>query len=135
MTTFVDTNVLISLLSPNEPYHQWSTTQLQLRKAQGPALICDIVYCEFSVGMPDVAMVDAAISRLALDRFGRSSDAILVRAGQAFKQYKEKHNGPKMNVLPDFLIGAAAEVSGAPLLTANKRDYTGYFPNLQLISP
>jgi len=134
MTTLVDTNILISVLNTKDHHHQWSTDQLALRKAVGPALICDIVYCEFSVGMADRAAVDAAISALALDRIGRSSDAALYRAGQAYKQYRMQ-SGTKANVLSDFLIGAVAEVAGVPLLTANGSDYTGYFPSVQLICP
>lgn len=134
MTTFVDTNVLIAILKSSEPHHQWSTQQLQLCKQAGPALVCDIVYCEFSVGMPSQQLVDAAISSLALQRFGRTTDPMLIRAGQAFKRYRQQ-GGSKGNVLPDFLIGAAAEMAGVPLLTANRKDYVGYFPGLKLISP
>lgn len=134
MTTLVDTNILIALLSPKEPHHQWSNDQLLERKTVGPAMICDIVYCEFSVGMPDQTAVDAAVAALALDRIGRSSDAALFRAGQAYKRYRVQ-GGLKGNVLPDFLIGAVAEITGVPLLTANARDYAGYFPKVQLICP
>lgn len=134
MTTLVDTNVLISILNARDPHHQWSSEQLTIRKTVGPALICDIVYSEFSVGMADQAAVDTAIQALALDRFGRSSDAALFRAGQAYKKYRMQ-SGTKANVLPDFLIGAVAEIAGVPLLTANASDYIGYFPAIQLICP
>jgi predicted nucleic acid-binding protein len=38
-------------------------------------------------------------------------------------------------VLPDFLIGAAAEVADAPLVTANAKDFRTYFPGVTLIQP
>ncbi|HTK35589.1 MAG TPA: PIN domain-containing protein [Caulobacteraceae bacterium] len=133
MTTFLDTNVLIALLNDREPHHVWSVEQLKACKLNGPALISDIVYCEFSVGMATQAHVDAAVARFALERMP-SDDAVLFRAGAAFKQYKAQ-KGQKTNVLPDFLIGAIAEVSGAPLVTANPKDFTGYFPNIQIIAP
>lgn len=134
MTTLVDTNILISLLDPNHQHHAWSSAQLVARKVIGPALICDIVYCEFSVGMASQAHVDTAIQTLAIDRIGRSSDAALYRAGQAYKKYRGQQ-GTKSNVLPDFLIGAVAELAGVPLLTANGGDYAGYFPQVTLICP
>jgi hypothetical protein len=65
----------------------------------------------------------------------RGSDAALVRAGVAFKQYRTQNSRPKTNVLPDFIIGAIAEVADAPLLTANSADFAAYFPKIILISP
>lgn len=122
MTTFLDTNILIYLLDRNSNFHQWSQIEFQKCKTAGPAIISDIVYCEFSVGMANQAAVDAAVSQLGLERI-RGSDAALVRAGVAFKQYRTQNQGPKTNVLPDFIIGAIAEVSNAPLLTANGTDF------------
>ena len=133
MTAFLDTNILIYLLDPQAQFHTWSVEQLQSCKANGPAVVSDIVYCEFSVGMATQTDVDAAVSQFGLERL-RASDAALFRAGQAFAEYQSR-GGNKTNVLPDFLIGALAEVAGAPLVTANHKDFVGYFPNLQVISP
>lgn len=133
MTTFVDTNVLIYLLDPNEQMHAWSVEKFNNRKAVGPIIVSDIVYCEFSVGMATKADVDTAMSQLAVERFS-GNDEVLFRAGVAYRQYRE-NSGPKLNVLPDFLIGASAEVLGAPLLTANPKDFVKYFPSIEIISP
>lgn len=134
MTTFVDTNVLISITNSADTNHKWSIEQLNECRSKGPAVICDMVYCEFSIGMSNRQAVDTAVSKLALERFGRSSDEMLIRAGQAYKQYKANKGG-KNNVLPDFLIGAVAEIVGAPLLTADTDNYKTYFPSVTLISP
>ena len=134
MTTLLDTNILLSVLNTNEKHNAWSIAQLQAQKAKGPALICDIVYCEFSVGLPDRDSVDAAVGQLALERLGRTSDEALFVAGKAYKKYRTQ-GGQKLNVLPDFLIGAVAQVHSLPLLTTNPGDYKGYFPQLTLISP
>lgn len=133
MTTLIDTNILIYLTNPAEALHGWSIEQLQLCKANGPAIVTDIVYCEFSAGMESQAHVDAVISQFDLERI-RGSDAALVRAGHAYRQYKSR-SGTKTNVLPDFLIGAIAEVTGAPLMTANAKDFLSYFPRVSIISP
>lgn len=134
MTTFIDTNVLIYLFEVGGQHHQWAISQLEARKAVGPAIVADMVYAEFSVAFTSQSEVDAIVSALALERFP-TSDAALFKAGKAFKQYREQNHGTKSNVLPDFLIGAIAEGAGAPLLTANPKDFTGYFPQLQLITP
>lgn len=134
MTTFFDTNVLISVLNDQETHHNWAVQQLQDRKAAGPAIISDIVYCEFSVGMATREAVDAAVTALGLERH-QCSDEALFRAGVAFKQYRGQNRGTKTNVLPDFIIGAIADVAGVPLVTANGADFKTYFPNITLISP
>ena len=48
----------------------------------------------------------------------------------AYKDYLRR-GGNKTNVLPDFLIGAIAEVAEAPLITANQKDFLGYFPSFR----
>ncbi len=133
MTTFLDTNVLIYLLDQQANFHQWSVSQFEKSKADGPVIISDIVYCEFCVGMNTQGAVDTAISQFGIERL-RGNDAALFRAAMAFKDYR-KNGGSKTNVLPDFLIGAIAEVAGSPLITANRKDFLGYFPQLQVISP
>jgi len=133
MTTFIDTNVLIYLLDEAANHHAWSVEQLNICKEIGPAIVSDIVYCEFCVGMQSQAEVDAAVAKFALERLS-TSDSVLFRAAEAFRQYKA-NGGPKTTVLPDFLVGAIAEVSNAPLITVNAKDFAGYFPALKIISP
>ena len=41
----------------------------------------------------------------------------------------------RTGVLPDFFIGAHAEVERLPLLTRDARRYRTYFPNVTLIAP
>lgn len=134
MSTFLDTNIVIALLDEKSPHHKWSVDTLIARKAHGPAIVSDIVYCEVSIGMKDRSETDEAIARLGLERMP-SKDAALFRAGRAYKDYKDKNSGPKMGVLPDFIIGALAEVENSPLMTGNTKDFTGYFPKVQLICP
>lgn len=131
MTTFVDTNVVIDALDPTAARHGWA--KQKLAEADQPLVLCDIVFSEFSVGLGSVEATNAAISELALERV-QFSDAALFKAGKAFAEYR-KRGGTKSNVLSDFLIGAIADDEGAPLLTANARDFTNYFPQLTLICP
>jgi predicted nucleic acid-binding protein len=133
MTTFLDSCVLIALLNERDRLHIWSVEQLLECKENGPAAISDIVYCEASVAMSSRAELDEAISTLGLERVRSSNDA-LFRAGRAFKKYRTERAGPKLGVLPDFLIGATAEVDGGRLLTDNKKDFVSYFPTIVIIS-
>ncbi len=78
--------------------------------------------------------LDEVISSWGLEQLPYNND-VLFRAGKAFKKYREINHGPKLGVLPDFLIGAMAEVHGYPLMTANSKDFIGYFDNVTIIKP
>ena len=134
MITFLDTSAVIAALNHKEAHHLWSKTQIENRKALGPMVIVNIVYCELSYGMASRNDVDKVVNRLSLERAVSDDDA-LFRAIVAFKQYKENNKGLKKGVLPDFLIGAFAEVAEAALVTTNASDFRTYFPNVVLLSP
>ncbi len=134
MTTLIDTNIIIAVLDPDEPLHHWAVENLERVKNDGPAIISDIVYCEASVAMISQEQMDEAVLRLGLDRI-TCSDAALFRAGKAFKKYRGENKGPKLGVLPDFIIGSLAETENLTLLTANPKDYVGYFEKIKIINP
>lgn len=138
MTTFLDTSVIMSAINQGETHHDWSVATIQERRAEGPLIIADIVYSEFSASMRSREETDAAIAAWAFERLNNTDDA-LFEAGQAYKAYRQKKRAPgepfKNNVLPDFLIGALAAVEGIPLLTTNQNDFIKYFPRIHLIHP
>lgn len=138
MTTFLDTSALLSAINDREVHHAWSVEQIEARRSEGPLIIADMVYSELAAGMASRADTDAAIAEWALERL-RSGDDALFMAGQAYKAYRKKRRAPneppKTNVLPDFLIGALAQVVGAPLVTTNQDDFLEYFPGLKIICP
>ncbi|HEX3948974.1 MAG TPA: type II toxin-antitoxin system VapC family toxin [Steroidobacteraceae bacterium] len=134
MTTFVDTNVVIYLLDADSPFHEWSFAEVTKAKENGPVILPDIAYTELSIGMESKEATDEALAELAFDRLP-CSDASLFRAGRAFKKYRDENEGTKNNVLPDFLIGAQAEIMGAPLLTADRARFVEYFSEVALICP
>lgn len=132
MTTFLDSCIVVALLNDRDNLHAWSVEEVVKCKQNGPAVVCDIAYCESSVAMKTRNELDEAIAVWGLERVRLSDDA-LFRAARAFMTYRTRNKGPKLGVLPDFLIGAMAEVHGAPLMTDNKRDFVGYFPRVVLI--
>jgi predicted nucleic acid-binding protein len=131
MTTFVDTSVLIPLFDGNSPHHGWC--QQQIESADPPLVISDVVYTEVSVGMATKAETDTAIAQFGFVRAAYSDD-VLFRAGRAFLAYKA-NQGPKDSLLPDFFVGAHAEVSGETLLTRDPGKVRTYFPTVPLITP
>lgn len=55
-------------------------------------------------------------------------------AGHAHADYR-RAGGAREAILPDFLIGAHAAVTGRPLLTRDPRRIATYIPGAQLIVP
>ena len=133
MTTFVDSSVLIDLLDDQSPHYGWSSAEFAKAKASGPVVVSDVVYSEFSVTLPSEEEADAVISHLALVRVGYPNQA-LFRAGKAYARYR-RNRGQKLNVLPDFFVGALADVEGAPVLTRDPGKVRTYFPEVHVISP
>ena len=76
----------------------------------------------------DSFLAAADLEVLAFDR------AQLFAAGHAHRAYRRR-GGERGRVLPDFLIGAQALLTGAPLLTRDARVYRTYFPDVRLITP
>lgn len=133
MTAFVDTCVLIDVLDEDATFHLWSIQQLNEARENGPVLVSDAVFSEFSVTMESVDVVNDVLTTLSLERCSYS-DADLFDAGKAFAQYK-RNGGAKENVLPDFFIGAVAQNEAGPLITRDAQRFRTYFPNLSVIAP
>jgi predicted nucleic acid-binding protein len=55
-------------------------------------------------------------------------------AAQAFLKYR-RSGGAKTSPLPDFYIGAHAELEGHSLVTRDAARYRSYFPNVPLVAP
>ncbi|WP_159977813.1 MULTISPECIES: type II toxin-antitoxin system VapC family toxin [unclassified Novosphingobium] len=134
MTAFFDTSAVIALSDPQEPNHAWSMSEFTARQAEGPIVISDVIYAEVSVGMNAREDVDAIIQQFGLERAERD-DGALFDAAKRFHKYKKKDGGPKLNVLPDFFIGAAARSLDIPLVTANPKDFRHFFSGLRIVHP
>ena len=135
MPVLIDTNVFIALLDEENPHHKWAVEKYNKYKSESPPLvISDIVYCEASIGMPDIEAMNAAVKELGLDRISAKNEA-LFEAGRAFIKYKDVNKGQKNGVLPDFLIGAIAADKEIPIITADPKPYIHYFNGLEVIKP
>lgn len=134
MTAFFDTSALVALTNPQEPNHAWSMAEFTTRQADGPIVINDIVYAEVSVSMINQDAVDEIVRQFGLERALRD-DAALFNAAKRFHKYKKADAGPKLNVLPDFFIGAAARSLNIPLVTANPKDFRHFFSGLRIVHP
>jgi predicted nucleic acid-binding protein len=67
-------------------------------------------------------------------QFERTPLHALFVAGKAFRRYRQA-GGPRTGILPEFFIGAHAQVARARILTRDTRRYRTYFPEVELIAP
>lgn len=128
-----DTNVLLDIATADPVWLPWSENEFRTAAARGPIPINPIIYAELAPAFATAADLDqwldpAVFLRLALPY------AAGWLAAQAFLKYRQS-GGTKASPLPDFYIGAHAEVEGHALVTRDPARYRTYFPNVALIAP
>ena len=131
--TLVDTNVLLDVLTNDPRWLNWSVSNLRIRANNGPLMINEVIYAEMAGHVSTESELDASVRELEV-RFDRTPKSALFLAGERFRRYR-RMGGIRTGVLPDFFIGAHAQVLGWPILTRDARRYRTYFPDVELITP
>jgi predicted nucleic acid-binding protein len=128
-----DTNVLLDIATADPVWLAWSETQFRLAAAQGPIFINPIIYAELAPAFPSVADLDRWLDPAIFQRLPLPYSAGWL-AAQAFLKYR-RGGGTKASPLPDFYIGAQAEIEQRTLVTRDDTRYRSYFPNVRIIAP
>jgi predicted nucleic acid-binding protein len=117
--TFIDSSVLLDVFTADDRWGGWSEQQLT-RAAQRGAIVLDVVVlAEVAPRFSRLETLRAALPSMAVIEAIPSASAFL--AGHVHADYR-RSGGTREAILPDFLNGAHAAVTGRPLLT---RDRTG----------
>lgn len=127
-----DANVLLDVLTNDATWAEWSQNELARAEAEGLA-INPIIYAELA---PAFRIQDELVSALASWPLQRVAlpYAAAWPAAMAFAEYRRR-GGTRTTPLPDFFIGAHAQVEGLKLLTRDATRYRTYFPSVALICP
>ena len=128
-----DTNVLLDIATADPIWLPWSEKQLREASAQGPILINPIIYAELAPAFASAADLDRWLQPTVFQRLPLPYAAGWL-ASQAFLKYR-RSGGGKTSPLPDFYIGAHAEIEGRKLITRDSVRYRTYFPNVVLVTP
>lgn len=128
--TLVDTNVLLDVLVAGAEHGDESEERLAAALRGGPLFVNDIIAAELAplFAREDELWGTLASAQIRLAAYPRQA---IFAAGQAFLRYR-RGGGRRERILPDFMIGAHAAVSGAKLLTRDRGFYRTYFPKLRL---
>ena len=86
-----------------------------------------------SLAFDSVEAVDDAVESMGLS-YAELPRPALFLAARAFVKYR-RAGVAKVNVLPDFFIGAHAAVLSCGILTRDGRCYRNYFPRVALVTP
>ncbi len=128
-----DSNIALDLATFDPVWYQWSLEQVGLALMNGEVLVNPIVYAELAPAFGSEADLEQWISDSEFELMGLPFSAAWP-AAQAFKRYR-KAGGPRTSLLPDFYIGAHAEVEGLTLITRDAARFRTYFPSVELIAP
>jgi len=128
-----DTNVLLDIATADPVWLPWSEKQFRDAAGQGPILINPIIYAELAPAFATAADLDHWLDPAVFLRLPLPYAAGWV-AAQAFLKYR-RSGGAKTSPLPDFYIGAHAEIEGHSLVTRDAPRYRTYFPNVIILTP
>lgn len=129
-----DTNVLLDIATADPQWLAWSEKEFRAAIIQGPVFINPIIYAELAPAFATAADLDRWLAPEIFQRRTLPYAAGWL-AAQAFLKYRRSGGGVKTSPLPDFFIGAHAEVEGHTLVTRDPARYRTYFPAVKLISP
>lgn len=130
--TVVDSSVLLDVFTGDHDWLEWSQTQLTAAAARGRLVLNSVVLAEIAPRFSRVEILQAALPSMALIEAIPLSASFL--AGHAHARYRQA-GGTREAILPDFLIGSHAAVTGRPLLTRDPRRIATYIPGAKLITP
>jgi predicted nucleic acid-binding protein len=131
--TLIDSNVLIDVIGKDARWIDWSISQMNRQATAGPIYINDVIYAELAVKAESETALDEVLRIIGVEFCAIPRKALFL-AGKVFGRYRAA-GGPRLSNLPDFFIGAHAEISELPLLTRDPQRYRIYFPNVKLIAP
>ena len=131
MRTALDSSVVIQLQRRQPGWEKWRDT-LTRAAAEGPLLICAVVFAECSSGFPSAEIALREFESIQV-HFDPISPASAYLAGQTFLRYR-RDGGPRQHLIPDFLIAAHATVQADRLAAIDRGYLRRYFPNLPLLT-
>lgn len=133
MTTLVDSNVIIDVVSEDAEWFEWSAAMLGASAQTGRLVINPIIYAEVSCGFDRIEDLDDALPHEYFVREALPWAAGFL-AARAFLKYR-RTGGARRSPLSDFYIGAHAALAGYTLLTRDAGRYRTYYPKLRLVAP
>ena len=132
MRTAVDSSVLLDVLTDDPAFAGKSEAALRQAMAEGVLLVCETVVAEILPVLGDEALT-AFFDDWGI-RFGAGDLTSAHLAGSHFARYLERTK-KKQVMVPDFLIGAHAQIHSDRLLARDRGYLRDYFTKLKVWIP
>jgi len=124
---------LLDIATGDVRWSAWSEGQLRAASALGLVIVNPIIYAELAPAFQTQGELDAWLDPAVFRRLPLPYQAGW-RAAQAYAAYR-RAGGLKSSPLPDFYIGAHAEVENLTVVTRDTARIRTYFPAVSIIAP
>jgi hypothetical protein len=131
MIVALDTNALLDVLIPNPLHLDSSRRALEASAQAGSLVVCDIVYAELCGQFDEQSDCDGFLADLCIRVEAPSREACFL-ASRIWAVYRSR-GGKRDRILPDFLIGAHAQMQASRLLSRDRGFFRDYFPELATV--
>jgi predicted nucleic acid-binding protein len=135
----LDTNVLIYASTDRSPFLEWARHTIAAAVSEDGAAVNAVSLAEICVGDAEPETVADRLRSWGITLLDVPS-AVAEPCAKAYLKYRERRraesglDAPAMP-LPDFFIGAHAQVMGWPLATVDEGRFRSYFPSVTLLTP
>ena len=135
----LDTGVLIYASTEGSPFLEWARRRIAEGVSEEGAAVNAVSLAEICVGDAEPATVADRIRSWGITVLDVPA-AVAEPCAKAYLEYRERRraesgrDAPALP-LPDFFIGAHAQVMGWPLVTADAGRFRTYFPAVPLLTP
>ena len=133
MLTALDTNVLLDILIPNDDFADAAEAAIEAAASDGLLVVCDIVYAEVSSQFATQRECDFFFSDNMIRVEPPDREALFL-ASRIWRRYR-KQGGKRTRILPDFIVGAHAQVPASRLFSRDRGFYRSSFPDLYVCDP
>lgn len=130
--TVIDSSVLLDVFTEDATWLDWSQARLVEAAQRGALVLNAVVIAEVAPRFSRVEDLRAALPSMCVVEPIPLPASFL--AGHAHAEYR-RTGGNRQAILPDFLIGAHAAVTGRPLLTRDPNRVASYIPGASMIAP
>ena len=138
----LDTNVLIYASQPQSPFHAWAISTIAEGVIGDGAATNTVSIAEVCVGdeHPELAAVRVRSWGVQIVDLPAGAAEGCAAAYRRYRDRRRQQTGTvaplvPLPALPDFFIGAHAQLAGWPLVTADPDRIRTYFPDVVLLTP
>lgn len=137
--TLFDTNVIIDARDSSQANHSWAVRLIEEAVSDEGGGINVVTLSELCAGSPRPEDIAPEIGKLGLEIFDLPA-ALAMTCGKAYRRYliarRTSGGGNASKIpLPDFFIGAHAEIMKWKLATHDTERIAKYFPKVHLLAP